>query len=54
MPSNQAAQTEDNAVYTTSNGAPVKEPFASQRAGFNGPLLLQGMPPTIVARWRIR
>ena len=42
MPSAQAVQTKDNAVYTTSNGAPVKEPYASQRVGFNGPLLLQG------------
>ena len=33
----------DGAVYTTSNGAPVNEPYASQRAGINGPLLLQGM-----------
>lgn len=28
-------------VYTTSNGAPVSEPYAAQRAGINGPLLLQ-------------
>lgn len=31
------------ATYTTSNGAPVSEPYAAQRAGLNGPLLLQGM-----------
>jgi len=41
MPSKQASDSQDNAVYTTSSGAPVKEPFASQRVGFNGPLLLQ-------------
>ncbi|KAJ3567905.1 hypothetical protein NP233_g6058 [Leucocoprinus birnbaumii] len=29
------------ATYTTSNGAPVNEPYAAQRAGFHGPLLLQ-------------
>lgn len=28
-------------VYTTSNGAPVPHPYAAQRAGVNGPLLLQ-------------
>ncbi|XP_006456321.1 catalase [Agaricus bisporus var. bisporus H97] len=28
-------------VYTTSNGAPVNEPYSAQRAGFHGPLLLQ-------------
>lgn len=28
-------------VYTTSNGAPVPHPYAVQRAGVNGPLLLQ-------------
>ncbi|KAF8737448.1 hypothetical protein AX14_012838 [Amanita brunnescens Koide BX004] len=27
--------------YTTSNGAPVAEPYAAQRAGLHGPLLLQ-------------
>ncbi|KAF9649596.1 catalase [Thelephora ganbajun] len=41
MPSAQVIQTKDDAIYTTSNGAPVKEPYASQRVGFNGPLLLQ-------------
>jgi hypothetical protein len=30
-------------TYTASNGAPVSEPYAAQRAGLNGPLLLQGM-----------
>ncbi|WWD00005.1 hypothetical protein V866_006913 [Kwoniella sp. B9012] len=29
------------AVYTTSNGCPVTHPYATQRAGTNGPLLLQ-------------
>ena len=29
-------------VYTTSNGAPVGEPYAAQRIGTTGPLLLQG------------
>jgi hypothetical protein len=28
-------------VYTTSNGVPVPHPYATQRAGFDGPLLLQ-------------
>ncbi|WWC69117.1 uncharacterized protein I206_103053 [Kwoniella pini CBS 10737] len=28
-------------VYTTSNGCPVPHPYATQRAGVNGPLLLQ-------------
>ncbi|KAE8538417.1 hypothetical protein D1P53_004771 [Cryptococcus gattii VGV] len=28
-------------VYTTSNGVPVPHPYATQRAGVNGPLLLQ-------------
>ncbi|KAI9711026.1 MAG: hypothetical protein M1820_002464 [Bogoriella megaspora] len=30
-----------NTVYTTSNGAPYPHPYESQRAGENGPLLLQ-------------
>ncbi|GMK54104.1 hypothetical protein CspeluHIS016_0106900 [Cutaneotrichosporon spelunceum] len=33
--------TSKNVVYTTSNGAPIPHPYASQRAGSNGPLLLQ-------------
>ncbi|KAK0451277.1 catalase [Desarmillaria tabescens] len=41
MPSKQVFSTPDNALYTTSNGAPVSEPYAAQRAGINGPLLLQ-------------
>lgn len=31
----------DGATYTASNGAPVPHPYASQRAGNNGGLLLQ-------------
>lgn len=30
-----------DAVYTTSNGAPYPHPYEAQRAGENGPLLLQ-------------
>jgi catalase len=30
-----------SSIYTTSNGAPVSEPYSAQRAGINGPLLLQ-------------
>ncbi|KAL5318326.1 hypothetical protein ACEPPN_013385 [Leptodophora sp. 'Broadleaf-Isolate-01'] len=36
----RAAKAQDT-VYTTSNGAPVPHPYESQRAGENGPLLLQ-------------
>jgi hypothetical protein len=43
MPSKQVFESKDGAVYTTSNGAPVSEPYAAQRAGTFGPLLLQGM-----------
>ena len=43
MPSKQALQAQDHATYTTSNGAPVSEPYAIQRIGLNGPALLQGM-----------
>jgi hypothetical protein len=42
MPSAEVYKTKDSAVYTTSNGAPVNEPYAAQRVGLNGPLLLQG------------
>ena len=42
MPSKRALEAQDNAVFTTSNGAPVAEPYAAQRIGFHGPLLLQG------------
>ncbi|KAF8841477.1 catalase-domain-containing protein [Paxillus ammoniavirescens] len=41
MPSAQVFNTKDEAVYTTSNGAPVGEPYAAQRLGTVGPLLLQ-------------
>ena len=30
-----------NTIYSTSNGAPVPHPYETQRAGTNGPLLLQ-------------
>lgn len=48
MPSKQVWENKDGAVYTTSNGAPVSEPYAYQRAGVNGPLLLQGTPLAIL------
>ncbi|PFH51648.1 hypothetical protein AMATHDRAFT_2920 [Amanita thiersii Skay4041] len=41
MPSPQVFNSKDGAVYTTSNGAPVSEPYAAQRIGLHGPLLLQ-------------
>lgn len=31
----------ESSHYTTSNGAPVSEPYAAQRLGQLGPLLLQ-------------
>ena len=43
MPSQQVFKTQDNALYTTSTGAPVAQPYAAQRIGKIGPLLLQGM-----------
>jgi catalase len=43
MPSQQVFQSKDGATYTTSNGAPVSEPYAAQRVGLMGPLLLQGV-----------
>lgn len=42
MPTQEVFDKKDGAVYTTSNGAPVAEPYAAQRAGLHGPLLLQG------------
>lgn len=42
MPSAQVFNNKDGAVYTASNGAPVKEPYAAERVGTFGPLLLQG------------
>ncbi|KAF7324817.1 Catalase [Mycena kentingensis (nom. inval.)] len=42
MPSQQVFNSgAESAHYTTSNGAPVVEPYAAQRVGSNGPLLLQ-------------
>ncbi|KAI0719897.1 catalase [Fomitopsis betulina] len=41
MPSKQVFASQDNAVYTTSTGAPVAEPYAAQRVGLHGGLLLQ-------------
>lgn len=41
MPSAQVFEKVDGATYTTSQGAPVQEPYASQKIGRNGPLLLQ-------------
>jgi catalase len=42
MPSPQVFAATDGAVYNTSNGAPVAHPYAAQRVGPFGPLLLQG------------
>ncbi|EJD37668.1 catalase [Auricularia subglabra TFB-10046 SS5] len=41
MPSKQVFEKKDGAVYTTSNGAPVSEPYAAGRLGRRGPLLIQ-------------
>ncbi|BGP39163.1 hypothetical protein JCM10450v2_003117 [Rhodotorula kratochvilovae] len=41
MPAQEVFQQRDGAVFTTSQGAPVANPHAHQRAGPNGPLLLQ-------------
>ncbi|KIM54700.1 hypothetical protein SCLCIDRAFT_1221716 [Scleroderma citrinum Foug A] len=41
MSSQQVSNAENGAVYTTSTGAPVAEPYAAQRVGSLGPLLLQ-------------
>lgn len=43
MPSAQVLNSKDGAVYTTSNGAPVTEPYAASKLGRAGPLLLQGL-----------
>ena len=43
MPSAQVVNSKDGATYTTSNGAAVAEPYAAQRIGTVGPLLLQGL-----------
>ena len=45
MPAQAVFESNDGAIYTTSNGAPVNEPYAAQRAGLHGPLLLQGAYP---------
>jgi len=45
MPAQAVFDSKDGATYTTSNGAPVNEPYAAQRAGLHGPLLLQGAYP---------
>lgn len=42
MPSQKVFSEKDGATYTTSNGAPVAEPYAAERIGQIGPLLLQG------------
>ncbi|EJT99767.1 catalase [Dacryopinax primogenitus] len=41
MPSQQVFNTKDGATYTTSNGAPVQEPYAAGRVGTFGPLAIQ-------------
>ncbi|KZT34387.1 catalase [Sistotremastrum suecicum HHB10207 ss-3] len=41
MPSEEVFNTPDGATYTTSNGDPIAEPYAVQRIGHNGPVLLQ-------------
>ncbi|KAK4701246.1 catalase, partial [Phenoliferia sp. Uapishka_3] len=41
MPPPSVINKTDGATYTTSQGAPVSEPYAAERIGRNGPLLLQ-------------
>ncbi|KAL5504825.1 hypothetical protein ACEPAH_7488 [Sanghuangporus vaninii] len=41
MPSAKVFKETDGAVYTASNGAPVAEPYAAEKIGRIGPLLLQ-------------
>ncbi|GAA5948815.1 hypothetical protein JCM10213_008692 [Rhodosporidiobolus nylandii] len=41
MPTTEVFQKPDLATFTTSQGRPVQEPYAAERAGRNGPLLLQ-------------
>jgi catalase len=51
MPSQAVFNGNDNATYTVSNGAPqYGEPYAAQRLGPNGPLLLQGIRPALCMR----
>ena len=45
MPSQAVFKGQDNNLYTTSTGAPVARPYAAQRIGKIGPLLLQGTSP---------
>ena len=47
MPSAKVFKEKDGAVYTTSNGAPVAEPYAAEKVGRIGPLLLQGESPSL-------
>jgi len=41
MPTAEVFNSKDGATYTTSVGGPVAEPYANERIGSNGPLLLQ-------------
>ncbi|GAA5897117.1 hypothetical protein JCM6882_001797 [Rhodosporidiobolus microsporus] len=41
MPSQQVFQQRDGATFTTSQGRPVEQPYAAERAGRHGGLLLQ-------------
>jgi len=41
MPSAFVHENKDGATYSTSNGAPYHDPYAAQRVGQNGPLVLQ-------------
>lgn len=41
MPSAEVFNQRDGAIHTDSQGHPVGKPYAAQRAGQNGPLLLQ-------------
>ena len=43
----QVFKNKDGALYTTSTGAPVLQPYAAQRIGKVGPLLLQGTSSTL-------
>ncbi len=53
MPSKQAIAAQDNATYTTSSGAPVAEPYAIQRIGLNGPVLIQGIRFNIIVLFAV-
>ena len=46
MPSKQVTNN-DNGLYTTSNGAPVAQPYAAEKVGVHGPLFLQGQCRTL-------